>query len=290
MRSDPFYMIWLISDGLFTHKAFLHWKYKMQAVEWDKAQSWDSIPTSFNLSTVFNSCETTQDASAMDKHIHQRQVYKAMEKQHSGIQQPVKDYWCMVNNISYLHAGHSLKGAVIVIGQTLIPLYIFCSPPDQLFQIIEVKLLHTLFHIDFPEVSPKNLYLRDLLDLLSPWEHQLIFPRWNWTAFRLFDSYFMMPFESLLGFTLFRGLKQLCFFSCWCGCLWTFIFCSLHHTTEQSQSLWRLSVLCAVPQVTFFHWCPLWVTLFLSHDKFQRSWSAFGFERGRGRAFTAAEE
>ncbi len=66
---------------------------------------------------MFNLCETTQDASAMDKHIHQGQVYvdKAMEKHDSGIQQPVKDY-CWMVDISCLHAGHSLKGAVIVIG------------------------------------------------------------------------------------------------------------------------------------------------------------------------------
>ncbi len=58
-----------------------------------------------------------QDVSAMDKHIHQTHVYidKAMEKQHNGMQKPVKDYCCVVD-ISCLHAGDSLKGAVIVIG------------------------------------------------------------------------------------------------------------------------------------------------------------------------------
>lgn len=115
--------------------------------------------------------------------------------------------------------------------------------------------------------KPSTWELRDFLDLLAPWEHQLIFPWWNWTAFRHFDSYFMRPFESLLGFTLFRGLKQLCFFSLAdvvAYGLSSFVLCSafLHHTTEQSQSLWRLSVLGAVPQVKFFHWCPLWVTFF----------------------------
>lgn len=38
-----------------------------------------------------------------------------MEKQHNGMQKPVKDYCSMVD-ISCLHAGDSLKGAVIVIG------------------------------------------------------------------------------------------------------------------------------------------------------------------------------
>lgn len=45
-------------------------KHKKQAVEWDKMQSWDLISASFNSSTAFHLWDTTQDASAMDKHIH----------------------------------------------------------------------------------------------------------------------------------------------------------------------------------------------------------------------------